>query len=164
MLKNILSWLLNGVLVMSLILVGWIVYQRAEGKQPNLFGYQIYNVLSGSMEPTIQTGSLVVVQGVKPEAIGPDDVITFQDETGNTTTHRVVSIQDESYVTKGDANETIDPMEVMKESLIGKVVFHIPYLGEWFLLFQEHPMIILICTIGFGFISLGYRKIVSNNS
>lgn len=164
MAKKVLSLILNGLLVISLVSIGWIVYQRIEGKQPNLFGYQIYNVLSGSMEPTIQTGSLVVVQGVKPEAIESDDVITFQDETGNITTHRVVSVQEDSYVTKGDANEIIDPMAVMKESLIGKVVFHIPYLGEGFLLLQEHPMIILIFVIGFGFLSLGYRKIVSNNN
>ncbi len=90
-------------------------------------------VKSGSMEPTIHTGSLVVV---KPEAdykVG--DIITFGADTKTQipTTHRIIADQVADgkiyYTTKGDANEEQDSNKTPKELVIGKVIFTLPYAG-----------------------------------
>ena len=94
-------------------------------------GYEVYNVISGSMEPTIPTGSMVFVKAIDPVEIAPDDVIAFM-SGGSVVTHRVVknrSLEGE-FVTKGDANEDEDINTVPYGSLIGRVERHVPMLGE----------------------------------
>lgn len=93
-----------------------------------------YVVMSGSMEPAIQTGSVVYVDGVSAEDIQVDDVITFRLSPGGpTTTHRVIDIEEtdagKRFVTKGDANENSDGEAVPPDGIVGKVAFSLPYLG-----------------------------------
>lgn len=101
---------------------------------PQLFGYQGYAVVSGSMEPAIPTGGLVYVKETEPEHIQKEDVIAFYSasDTGAVITHRVVKNQVVSgqFITKGDANEAEDVMPIPYELLIGKVVCSIPLLGN----------------------------------
>jgi len=95
--------------------------------------FQVKIVQSGSMAPAIKTGSIVVVKPEDNYKIG--DVITF----GKTTklkepiTHRIYDIKIISgqpiYITKGDANNAPDQKEISKKDIVGKVLFHIPYLG-----------------------------------
>jgi len=90
-------------------------------------------VLSGSMEPTISAGDLVVVRGTDPADIEAGDVITFT-QNGERITHRVVEVRTgengRQFVTKGDANENRDPEAVPAAQLEGKVWFHLPLLGH----------------------------------
>jgi signal peptidase len=100
---------------------------------PNYMGYQVYTVISGSMEPAIPVGSLVYVRQEEPETIEQGDVIAFYGAAadGGITTHRVVEnyrIEGE-FVTKGDANDTNDINPVPYANLVGKVICSIPYLG-----------------------------------
>lgn len=100
-------------------------------------------VKSGSMEPTIPTGSIVLVMPSKEYKVG--DVITFGKDTRSEipTTHRIVSIrenvQGNFYTTKGDANEEQDPRETAGKEIIGKVLFHVPYAG-YILDFARQPL------------------------
>ena len=95
--------------------------------------YKIMTVLSGSMEPAIKMGSVVVVKPADDYKIG--DVITFgsYSKTKPPTTHRIHNIKvlkgRVSYITKGDANEEPDNREISEREIIGKVLFSIPYLG-----------------------------------
>lgn len=91
--------------------------------------YKLYTVQSGSMEPSIKTGSLAVVIPSNTYNVG--DVITFTDSANakTTTSHRIVSINETSFQTKGDANENIDAAFVSKNNVIGKVLFSVPYIG-----------------------------------
>ena len=87
-------------------------------------------VKSGSMEPAIHTGSIVVVKPVGLYAVG--DVITFGKDTKTEvpTTHRIMAVNpDGTYMVKGDANEEQDPNPVQRNTIIGKVVFDVPYAG-----------------------------------
>ena len=98
---------------------------------PRLFGYEIYEVVSGSMEPEIPVGSVVYVAAVPPEEIQAEDVIAFR--SGQTIiTHRVVTnrMLDGEFVTKGDANEQEDMNSVPYDSLIGRVEHHFPIVGR----------------------------------
>ena len=104
---------------------------------------QLKIVKSGSMEPNILTGSVVVI---KPEAMyAVNDVVTFGADTGSSipTTHRIIDQRIENgqtlFQTKGDANEEADQNTILPRDVIGKVVFAIPYAG-YVLDFARQPI------------------------
>ncbi|MFR5328830.1 MAG: signal peptidase I, partial [[Clostridium] innocuum] len=89
--------------------------------------FRIYCILSGSMEPTISTGSLILVD--TDAELHTEDIVTFQKQD-SIITHRIVrQIDDQRTVTKGDANDSDDPTPLYKTQIIGKVILVIPYIG-----------------------------------
>jgi len=98
---------------------------------PRLFGYDMYNVVSGSMAPEIPVGSMIFVEAVDSGELKEDDIIAFY-RNGSVITHRVVenNILEGKITTKGDANNTEDMAPVMYKEVIGRVRFHIPILGD----------------------------------
>lgn len=103
---------------------------------PNLFGYQMKIVLSGSMEPTIQEGSIIFIKlREESDFVRPGDVVTFVTEDEVLVTHRVVTVKDENlrYLTKGDANSAIDLSPVHINNIVGTYTgVTIPFLGYLF--------------------------------
>lgn len=98
---------------------------------PRVLGYEVYNVVSGSMQPEIPIGSLILVKPAEPETIKEGEVIAFMSED-SVITHRVVAnkVIEGKFTTKGDANEKEDMNDVPYGAVIGKVTFHCPLLGE----------------------------------
>ena len=101
-----------------------------------VLGYQVFTVLSGSMEPVYHTGSLIYVKDVDYRDLGEGDVITFMLNEDTVATHRIVGVvPDEAdpsvirYRTKGDANDAEDGALVHYKNVIGTPVFTIPKLG-----------------------------------
>ena len=110
-------------------------------------------VKSGSMEPNIHTGSIVVIEPRTSYSIG--EVITFGADTKTDipTTHRIAKVNPSTgstgspqagsgqatYVTKGDANEDPDPNPVQQSEIIGEVVYTLPYAG-YVLDFAKKPL------------------------
>lgn len=101
-----------------------------------LLGFEVFTVLSGSMEPTIHTGSIVYVKDVDPEDLRTGDVITYMLDEDTISTHRIVEVipDDEDptvirFKTKGDANASADGAPVHCQNVIGTPKFSIPYLG-----------------------------------
>ena len=98
-----------------------------------LFNIVPYVVESGSMEPTIETGSLSFInKKFKYENIKEQDIISFKLSSGNNSVrvmHRVIEVTDKGFITKGDANENSDGLTTTKENYEGKNVFSIPKLG-----------------------------------
>ena len=100
-------------------------------------------VKSGSMEPAIMTGSIVIVQPKPDYAVG--DIITFGEDTKTQipTTHRIASQRIDAgvtyYATKGDANNAPDGGEIRKDQVVGNVIFVIPYAG-YVLNFARQPL------------------------
>lgn len=98
-------------------------------------------VATGSMEPNIMTGDMVIVnktQGAK-DSLEIGDVIQYQ--RGNfTVIHRIIDIEndheDEYYITQGDNNNAPDSGEVTKDMVIGRVEFRVPYAG-WLTLWMH---------------------------
>lgn len=120
--------------VLLVIFSFFLVQSKLSGGVPSIAGYRVYIVLSGSMEPAFNTGSIVFVRPADPGEIQPGDVITFTGTGGGNllTTHRVVEIKQENgleFITRGDANNVNDPRPVPAENLIGKVHGSAPYLG-----------------------------------
>ena len=123
---NVVSSILVAlVVILALLLVG-----------ARLVGLQVFTVLSGSMEPTYHTGSLIYVKKVDPYTIKEGQPITFMLDENTVATHRVVGIvpdeEDASVIrfrTKGDANDAEDGTLVHYKNVVGTPVFTIPYLG-----------------------------------
>jgi signal peptidase len=96
----------------------------------SLAGETLYEpVYTGSMEPAIPVGGLVVVKPVNPETLREGDIICFRLSESTSVTHRIVNVTDEGFTTKGDANEDPDQGIVEKENVIGKVIFTVPFIG-----------------------------------
>ena len=94
-----------------------------------LAGFEALVVQSGSMEPRIPVGSLAVADmHCDYGSIEKGDIIIFQAGEGRVM-HRVYAVTEEGLETKGDANEVTDGITT-RENLVGRVVFHVPYLGS----------------------------------
>lgn len=123
------SLLIAAVLLAGIGLVGLlVVLPRATGTIP-------LTVYTGSMEPTIAQGGLVLIEPVHPTTLEPGDVITYQvaPDVDEYITHRIVRIQPEttppSFITKGDANRGEDQDPVPVGAVRGEVWFDVPYVG-----------------------------------
>ena len=98
-------------------------------------GYRPLVVLSGSMVPKLPVGSAAIVKPMPARDVRVGDVITFQNpmDRGERITHRVVRIFHREgktlYTTKGDANPTSDPWDLMLPGHVGHQVADVPYLG-----------------------------------
>jgi signal peptidase I len=97
------------------------------------FGWRTEVVISGSMEPAIQTGSVVIVRPIVPDTIRKGDIIMFSSlDMKSLTTHRVVNVEYEptlQFITKGDANKNSDITPIVPGQIVGIVAVTIPYLG-----------------------------------
>ncbi len=132
-LKKILSAFTTILLVCTTMLAATLVLQTTLLGEVSLFGYRFYYIVTGSMEPTIPVGTLIVVELDNETVYEVGEVITFisQDAaiSGYANTHRVVDVQVTEdgvyYTTKGDANNSTDMLLVAQEDVIGKMVFQI---------------------------------------
>ena len=122
------------------------------------FGWQVDTVLSGSMEPAIPTGSILVSRTVASDSINVGDIITFSGSGRDRfITHRVTAIDRTNgivFTTKGDANNAEDPYPVPAENVVGKVLVHIPFLGFIFS-FVKTPLGILLMLVIPGLLIIG---------
>ncbi len=102
---------------------------------PYLFGNKSLTVLSGSMEPALHVGDVVVVHEISPLTARVGDIVTFRDPADVTRliTHRVRSIQAVGntvrFVTKGDANTAVENWKISADGKIGQVQYRIPRIG-----------------------------------
>ncbi len=111
-------------------------------------GIQPYVVESGSMQPDIPTGSLCFInKKAKYEDMKVGDIIAFKINSNAFATHRIVSITNEGFETKGDANNVIDNIITTKDNYIGQNIFSIPYVGLWVLVIQTTRGKIILGTI-----------------
>ena len=111
-------------------------------------GIQPFVVESGSMEPTIKTGSLCFINKRMPyEDIKKDDIIAFKIPSGAYVTHRVVEINNKGLITKGDANGNVDNVITTPETYLGKNFFSIPKCGFLVKKIQTTPGRIVVATI-----------------
>lgn len=100
---------------------------------PRFLGYELYAIVSGSMEPSIPVGSVVYAKEIVPDEIEPGDVVVFYGGHASDTviTHRAVENHRDTQelLTKGDANEGNDVLPIFYSNVIGKVELSIPLLG-----------------------------------
>ena len=127
--KRIWNWI-------SSVLVGIVVLLAVALVGVRLVGLQPFVVLSGSMRPVYDVGSLIYVKAVDYHDLKVGDDITYLLSENTVVTHRIIEVLvDEEepdtvrYFTQGDANDVADGTSVHYKNIIGKPVFSIPYLG-----------------------------------
>ncbi len=115
---------------------------------PMVLGYNPIVVLSGSMEPTYKTGSVIYYKKTSLEDLKENDVITFVSRKGELVSHRIVGIDNDQFETKGDANEVKDVSKVSYENIKGKVArFSIPYVGYYIRNVNDNLTIIVLTLV-----------------
>ena len=137
--------------VTSTVLVVLIVLCAVFLMGSRIMGYQIFTVISGSMEPEYSVGDLLYVKKVDVNTIEVGDPITFVlNEDLVVATHRVIEIDAENnhFYTKGDANNVADSEPVHFNNVIGVPQFAIPKLGYVSNFIQNPPGTYI--TIGAG--------------
>lgn len=123
------SWL---VLLIAIMLVFQVSMQIKDKGYVTIGGYSTFRVATGSMEPTIMTGALLICEDEEIENIELNDIICFksanQSMNGAVITHRVIDIKTVHGITRlttrGDANSVEDGLYVTADNLIGKVVWY----------------------------------------
>lgn len=159
--KRILSILKISGLMLVLSIVSLAVLPHT----PLAKSCQSLVVLSGSMEPTIKTGSLILTTATDTSYLQKGDIITFQKDENRDipVTHRVEEVKDNgSFITKGDANDTIDNIEVLPSQVQGKLLVSIPWLGYVVTFSKSLYGIILLVIIPAFLIIINESKTIKN--
>ncbi|WP_099352294.1 signal peptidase I SipW [Fredinandcohnia onubensis] len=159
--SSLITWLLFLLLIMMIFIV---ISSKASGGEPNFLGYQLKTVLSGSMEPTFKTGSIIAVKPAEnPTDLKKDDVITFMETNDALVTHRIIEVvkngEQVLYKTKGDNNADPDSSPVVSQNVVGVYTgVTVPYVG-YFIDYAKSkngtalllilPGVLLLCYSGF---------------
>lgn len=157
------------VLLVYIILIPMLIYNISliaqtiinPNKTPSFFGIKTYVIISGSMQPELNIGDIVIVKDISEE-LEKGDIISFR-QGQTVVTHRISRIEtigeQKQYKTRGDNNNTEDSGTIKQELIEGKVVGKIPYIGKLTLLLQGKMSIIVILVILYIYISyIGKRK------
>lgn len=161
LIKNIISYI-----VIAIVFIFMVISILSN---IGLFGYKFYDVLTGSMSPTINPGSLIIVKEIDDSEVKEGDIITFKGtSTSNLTTHRVVELIEKNnnikFQTKGDANDVLDPMLIDGNLLVGKVVLDIPYMGQVMSFINQYRVVIVILIIAYLCFGTFYKGAKANKN
>ncbi len=140
-----------------------VISSKLSKGETQIFGYQLKTVLSGSMEPTFLTGSVIAIKSLNSDESGTlkkGDIITFQTNEKILVTHRIIGVTTNDknvlYETKGDNNKTADLVPVPSEDVLAKYSgYTIPYVG-YIIDFAQSKNGSALLLIGPGIILLGY--------
>ncbi len=172
--KNIICWTLIACLALLLVMM---VYSRIKGEVPTIFGYSILRVSTGSMEPELMVGDVILDKNVSDiKTIEVDDVVTYRGSgelSGKLVTHKVIKApylaDDGTYYlqTKGVANEIADD-EISADRVESIMVCKIPHLDTLYNLFLSPwglaIFIVLILLIFFDELVNFFRVLTGNTT
>jgi len=156
--KNAINLAVYIILVPLLIYNTFLIAQAIinPNKTPSFLGIKTYVIISGSMLPEIDVGDIVITKNVVQEKLKEGDIISFR-QGQSVVTHRIsqiVIVNDEvQYKTKGDNNNTEDSGTISYNSIEGKVVKIIPFLGNIALMLQGKITIIIMIIISYIYLS-----------
>ena len=131
--KNRINILLTILTVLAAVLCLFVTVQVLSRGYVNCGGYSLFRVVTGSMEPTLPVGALLLTEQTEMQNIQVDDIICFRAQEsaifGKMMTHRVVGVHTGAdgallFETKGDANLALDGYLVTQTNYVGKVIWH----------------------------------------
>jgi signal peptidase len=159
--RKVVNWI--GNVLLTLVILAMAFFFLA----PHFLGMNFFAIYGGSMMPTIPIGSVVAAKPAEASAIKVGDIITFRTgrEADKVVTHRVVEVSNGSgaisFRTAGDSNANPDGSVVLAENVVGKVWFHVPFLGYLSsFVTTKLGFILLIVLPGILIISLEVRNII----
>lgn len=128
---NILLWVFIVGLFAILIVNIYFMYnvRVLNNQKATVFGFSYQVGMNYSMEPTLSQNDFIITY--KQDNYKVNDIVTFiAKENNNVTTHRIIKITDNGYITRGDSKYvTSDDEEITNNDIIGKVVVVVPLLG-----------------------------------
>lgn len=172
---KVLWKVLNGLIIVALVLAvaaaSLLAYsaRRSGDAIPTVMNHKVLAVISGSMEPSIRTGDVIIVQPLTQpaEQVRDGDIITFRtrEKADMLITHRVIGTvkvngQPTAFVTRGDANEVKDLSTVLPEQVVGRYQWRVPYFGYISAFIRKPTGIVLFVILpGIILVGLEFRKL-----
>ncbi len=161
--------ILGSILLVVLVAVLIVMFNaRISGEAPSVFGYQIFRVSSGSMEPELMIGDVILVKEAEPADIEKGDIVTYKGEVddfdGKFITHKMIEdpqLVDGEYVFKsqGIVSGAIPDPLWYEDQLMGEFVCKIPFIDSVYTFFlKPYGLIVFVLVIvvlfGYELISL----------
>lgn len=162
--EKIAHIILNIIIVFVFLIVlvvgyNYVQLQLMNKDYTNFFGYTVFEIKTGSMAKTLNIYDVIIVKITKD--VNENDIITFKKDN-ELITHRIMEIDGEKIITKGDANNTEDE-EITKDAVIGKVVSILPRAGICAKVFTE-PNVLISIFITLILIGLAISKDKTENN
>ncbi len=144
-LKKIFKTIIDILIFIIFLILIVIIFAKLKMLKDNnnyfeLFGYSIFNVATGSMEPAISQNDVILVK--KQDNYKLNDIITFKKDK-DFITHRIIKINDTYITTKGDANNAID-VAITQDVIIGKVIKIYENAGIWQKILTTPQVVVMI--------------------
>ena len=133
--KKICRWIFDIILFIILAIALIMAYNHVQvnirgNTYTTMLGYSAFEVATGSMSNTIEIGDVILVKLIEPnEPVSENEIVVFTQDT-TLVTHRIIKINGDQIITKGDANNTQDD-PISRGQIIGKVVKIIPDVKMW---------------------------------
>lgn len=133
--KKICRWIFDIILFIILAIALIMAYNHIQinikgNTYTTMLGYSAFEVATGSMSNTIEIGDVILVKLIEPnETLSENEIVVFTQDT-TLVTHRIIKINGDQIITKGDANNTQDD-PISRGQIIGKVVKIIPDVEMW---------------------------------
>lgn len=147
--KVIILALLGMLLIINLMMFFQTNVEHAEIAR--IGKISVFNIISESMEPTINVNDLIIIQECPEEEIQKGDIITYKKESGTIVTHRITKINKENgksiYTTKGDNNEVEDDEKIEYDQVHGIYLFKIKGIGKIVQNLQKNNVLISVILI-----------------
>ena len=150
--KKIKRWWLKLLLIAVLVIfaaVGFAASASDKHTGVSFFGYKIYSISSGSMQPEYKVGSLVLVKSGEINDAEVGDVIVFAAPalSGKPAFHRIIKSTEAGHIVKGDNNEHADNLAVTENEYVGKAVFHVNITADFILIILSLAAVALMVSI-----------------
>lgn len=161
--KKILGILGTILLIILLAVVILMFNARISGEAPSVFGYQVFRVSSGSMEPELMIGDVILIKEAEPQDIQKGDIVTYKGEEGDLNdkfiTHKMIEdpqLVDGRYVfhTQGIYEGAVPDPDWYEDQLLGEFVCKIPFIDSVYSFFlKPYGLItfVLVIIVLFGY-------------
>lgn len=152
------------IIILPIVFMNIVLFVKSviiKDSVPSFLGYKFFVVLTGSMEDTLNQGDFIVTKEIQADTLQVGDIISFK-ESSTIITHRITKIAKENgtlvFTTKGDHNNIEDSNKVSQESIEGKLIFKIPFMGKILTFFQSIWGIIILILIPEISLLISYKK------
>ena len=148
-----------GQVVLFVILIFFILLNILSMNNKSLFGFRIYRVISGSMQPALQIGDVIIIK--KANNYAEKDIITY-DNGLTTITHRIKSIDGDEIITEGDANDAPDK-PITKDRILGKYFFRISTFSVFSIMLTGKTIYLIMVLVLFAILLFAISDRVTKN-
>ena len=148
-----------GQVVLFAILIFFILLNILSMNNKSLFGFRIYRVISGSMQPALQIGDVIIIK--EADNYAEKDIITY-DNGLTTITHRIKSINGDEIITEGDANDAPDK-PITRNRILGKYFFRISTFSVFSIMLTGKTIYLIMMLVLFAIVLFAIIDRVTRN-